>query len=93
MNGLGLNVTGFSYRGTLWVCAVACREMMPDPGFFADCMRAAFADLVAAADRPPADAGRGAGTGSRSCRPQAKSQAKPQAKAKARLRRRRARAS
>jgi WS/DGAT/MGAT family acyltransferase len=48
MNGLGLNVTGFSYHGTMWVCTVACRQMMPDPGFFADCMRAAFSDLVAA---------------------------------------------
>jgi WS/DGAT/MGAT family acyltransferase len=53
MNGLGLNVTGFSYHGTMWVCAVACREMMPDPGFFADCMREAFAELVAAADTLP----------------------------------------
>jgi len=57
MNGLGLNVTGFSYHGTMWVCAVACREMMPDPGFFADCMRDAFAELVAAADSLAATAG------------------------------------
>ena len=55
MNGLGLNVTGFSYHGQMWVCAVACREMMPDPGFFADCMRAAFNDLVAAADAAAAE--------------------------------------
>jgi WS/DGAT/MGAT family acyltransferase len=54
LDGLGLNVTGFSYHGSMWVCAVACREMIPDPGFFADCMRAAFADLVAAADALPA---------------------------------------
>jgi WS/DGAT/MGAT family acyltransferase len=49
INGLGLNVTGFSYHGTLWVCAVACRDMMPDPGFFADCLRESFRDLVTAA--------------------------------------------
>ena len=49
MNGLGLNVTGFSYHGTLWVCAVACREMMPDPAFFAACLREAFGDLSGAA--------------------------------------------
>jgi hypothetical protein len=55
MNGLGLNVTGFSYHGKLWVCSVACREMMPDPNFFADCMRAAFDDLVAAADAAAAE--------------------------------------
>jgi WS/DGAT/MGAT family acyltransferase len=62
MNGLGLNVTGFSYAGTLWVCAVACRDMMPDPGFFADCLRGAFAELVAAADaraaRPETSSGK-----------------------------------
>jgi len=50
MNGLGLNVTGFSYHGTMWVCAVSCRDMMPDPGFFADCMREAFSELVDAAE-------------------------------------------
>jgi WS/DGAT/MGAT family acyltransferase len=50
INGIGLNVTGFSYHGTLWVCAVACRDMMPDPGFFADCLRASFGELVAAAN-------------------------------------------
>ena len=54
MHGLGLNVTGFSYHGTMWVCAVACREMMPDPGFFADCMREAFGEFVAAVDALPA---------------------------------------
>jgi diacylglycerol O-acyltransferase len=67
MNGLGLNITGFSYHGTMWVCSVACREMMPDPGFFADCMQEAFEELLAAADAlaepsvaaPPAQARRG----------------------------------
>jgi WS/DGAT/MGAT family acyltransferase len=53
MHGLGLNVTGFSYHGRMWVCVVACREMMPDPGFFADCLREAFAELVAAAEVLP----------------------------------------
>jgi WS/DGAT/MGAT family acyltransferase len=48
IDGLGLNVTGFSYHGTLWICAVACRDMMPDPAFFADCLRESFAELVAA---------------------------------------------
>jgi len=50
LDGLGLNVTGFSYHGTMWVCAVACREMMPDPAFYAECMRESFRELVAAAD-------------------------------------------
>jgi WS/DGAT/MGAT family acyltransferase len=68
LNGLGLNVTGFSYDGRLWVCAVACREMMPDPAVFADCLRQAFGDLVAAAaalprqDAKPESSTRRAGT-------------------------------
>jgi len=56
MNGLGLNITGFSYHGSLWVCSVSCREMMPDPEFFAECMQAAFRDLVDAADALPSAA-------------------------------------
>jgi diacylglycerol O-acyltransferase / wax synthase len=52
-DGLGLNVTGFSYHGTLWICAVACRDMLPDPGFFAECLRASFAELERATAAPP----------------------------------------
>jgi len=51
MDGLGLNITGFSYHGTLWMCAVACRDMVPDPAFLADCLRSSFADLVSAAEK------------------------------------------
>jgi diacylglycerol O-acyltransferase len=53
MDGLGLNVTGFSYHGTMWVCSVACREMMPDPAFFSECLQASFAAMVRAADALP----------------------------------------
>jgi WS/DGAT/MGAT family acyltransferase len=49
IDGVGLNVTGFSYNGTMWICAVSCREMMPDPAVFADCMRDSFAELKEAA--------------------------------------------
>jgi hypothetical protein len=45
IDGMGLNVTGFSYAGTMWICAVSCREMLPDPAFFAECLRASFAEL------------------------------------------------
>jgi len=50
IDGLGLNVTGFSYAGTMWICAVSCREMMPDPSFFAECLRSSFAELKQAAE-------------------------------------------
>jgi diacylglycerol O-acyltransferase / wax synthase len=49
VDGIGLNCTGFSYAGTLCICAVSCREMLPDPEFFAACLREAFADLAKAA--------------------------------------------
>ena len=42
IDGLGLNATGFSYNGTLWICVVACRAMLPDPAFFAQCIRDSF---------------------------------------------------
>jgi WS/DGAT/MGAT family acyltransferase len=51
IDGMGLNVTGFSYHGTMWICAVSCREMVPDPAVFAGCMRASFAELKEAAAR------------------------------------------
>ena len=57
MNGLGLNITGFSYHGTLWICAVACRDMMPDPAFFADCLRSSFASLISAAEKSQGKSG------------------------------------
>ena len=55
IDGLGLNVTSFSYNGTMWICAVSCREMMPDPAFFAQCLREAFEELKAAAARHAAE--------------------------------------
>jgi hypothetical protein len=33
----------------MWICAVACRDMMPDPAFFADCLRQSFQQLADAA--------------------------------------------
>ncbi len=48
-DNLGLNITGFSYNGMLWVCIVCCREMMPDPAVFSQCYRDSFNELVAAA--------------------------------------------
>jgi diacylglycerol O-acyltransferase / wax synthase len=50
VDGIGLNCTGFSYAGTLCICAVSCREMLPNPDFFATCLREAFADLARGAD-------------------------------------------
>ena len=53
LNGAGLNITGYSYAGTMWVCAVSCREMLPDPAYLADCLRRSFAALKEEALRVP----------------------------------------
>ncbi len=48
-DGQGLNLTAVSYDGVLALTAVACRNMLPDPVFFADCLRDSFDELTAAA--------------------------------------------
>ena len=45
-NGVGLNITGFSYCGNLWATVVSCRKMMPDPEVFANFLRESFACLL-----------------------------------------------
>lgn len=49
VDGMGLNVTGFSYAGTMWICAVSCRDMLPDPAFFVKCLHDSFDELKRAA--------------------------------------------
>jgi diacylglycerol O-acyltransferase / wax synthase len=50
-NGVGLNISGFSYCGNLWATVVSCRKMMPDPDVFANCLQQSFAELLAEVDR------------------------------------------
>jgi hypothetical protein len=46
MHGAGLiNVVG-SYCGSVLMQFTACREMMPDPEFYAACYDTAFEELV-----------------------------------------------
>lgn len=44
-DGLGLFMPILSYNGTLSIGATSCREMMPDPEFFAECIQATFDEL------------------------------------------------
>jgi hypothetical protein len=53
-DGVGIFHTVYSYCGQITVTAVACREMMPDPAFYAECLQEAFDELVAAAIQKPA---------------------------------------
>ena len=41
----GLNHTIFSYNGKITISFSACREMLPDPQFYADCIQGSFDEL------------------------------------------------
>ncbi|MEO9968488.1 MAG: wax ester/triacylglycerol synthase family O-acyltransferase [Hyphomonadaceae bacterium] len=49
LDGLGLGHVVQSYVDKLTVMFTACREMMPDPEFYAACLQASYDDLIAAA--------------------------------------------
>lgn len=46
-----LNVSAFTYLDDLWISIVACRNALPDPAFFAECMRTSFDELLTAAGK------------------------------------------
>ena len=49
MDGLGLFHAIFSYNGALTISVTCCREQMPDPAFYAECLQEAFDELRQAA--------------------------------------------
>ncbi|MDH3578086.1 MAG: wax ester/triacylglycerol synthase family O-acyltransferase [Gammaproteobacteria bacterium] len=48
----GLNHTIFSYNGKITITFSACREMLPDPEFYADCIQTSFDELKKATLAP-----------------------------------------
>lgn len=48
VHGLGLFQPVLSYNNTITISAVADRDMMPDPAFYAECLEASFNELKAA---------------------------------------------
>lgn len=48
----GLFHAVFSYDGKITFTFTACREMLPDPEFYADCLKASFHELQAATLKP-----------------------------------------
>jgi WS/DGAT/MGAT family acyltransferase len=59
VHGLGLFQPVLSYNGTLTISAVACREMMPDPAFYCECLQLSFDELkMAVSDTTPKPATR-----------------------------------
>jgi WS/DGAT/MGAT family acyltransferase len=53
---IGINHTAISYAGYMWLGVVACRDMMPDPEFYAQCIRDSFNEMLAAAGISPISA-------------------------------------
>ena len=48
VHGLGLFQPVLSYGDTITISAIADRDMMPDPAFYAECLQASFDELYAA---------------------------------------------
>jgi WS/DGAT/MGAT family acyltransferase len=48
-DGMGLIHPVLSYCGDITISFTSCREMLPDPAFYADCLRLSFAELAHAA--------------------------------------------
>ncbi len=44
-DGMGLIFPVFSYNGQITITVNSCREMMPDPEFFADCLQNSYEEL------------------------------------------------
>ncbi len=49
LDGMGLIHPVFSYDGRVSISFTSCREVMPDPGFYADCLQASYDELYRAA--------------------------------------------
>ncbi|CAA0123984.1 Putative diacyglycerol O-acyltransferase [BD1-7 clade bacterium] len=49
MDCLGLGHAIFSYCGRISLSAMACREMMPDPEFYVECIEEAYEEILTAA--------------------------------------------
>ncbi|MDD7804410.1 MAG: wax ester/triacylglycerol synthase family O-acyltransferase [Endozoicomonas sp. (ex Botrylloides leachii)] len=50
-DSVGLFHIIFSYNGSLTISATCCRNMMPDPVFYAECLRESFNDLTKAVEK------------------------------------------
>ena len=73
LDHMGLFHAVLSYEGGVSITATACREMLPDPAFYADCIQASFDELATAAEglgrrRRRAQSGSGATSRARSRR-------------------------
>ena len=51
-HGVGLFQPVIGYNGQITISVNSCRDMMPDPAFYCDCLTETFEDLKKAAKRP-----------------------------------------
>ena len=49
-HGVGLFHSLIGYAGKITVNVVSCRDMMPDPAFYCDCIRESYEELRTAVD-------------------------------------------
>ena len=49
IDGMGIIHAVFSYSGRISITVTAGRDMLPDPGFYAECLQASFDELLQAA--------------------------------------------
>ena len=52
-DGMGLVFAVTSYDGMIFISPTSCREQLPDPEFFAQCIRDSFQEYLVLADRRP----------------------------------------
>jgi WS/DGAT/MGAT family acyltransferase len=48
LDGMGLFHAILSYNGTITIAITGCREQLPDPGFYAECLQRSFDELLQA---------------------------------------------
>ena len=72
-DGMGLVFSVTSYDGKIIISPTSCREQIPDPEFFALCIRESFQEYLELADRPA----------KRQRKPRARTAPKPAKRAKA----------
>jgi len=74
-DGMGLVFSVTSYDGMIIISPTSCREQIPDPEFFALCIRESFQEYLELADRPA----------TRQRKPRARKASKPAKSAKAKV--------
>ena len=72
-DGMGLVIAVTSYDGRIIISPTSCREQMPDPEFFAQCIRDSFQEYLALAERARKPRAPRTRAGKRSAKPPKKS--------------------